>query len=417
MMRTLPEWLDWQEKLHLSSIDLGLDRIRVVAERLGLLKLHFPVITVAGTNGKGSTVAFLHAILSVQGYKTGAYTTPHILDYNERIAISGESLADDVICRAFEKIDEARGDVSLTYFEFGTLAAVLCFVEQQVDVVILEVGLGGRLDAVNLWDADLALITTIAIDHIDWLGNDRETIGREKAGIMRAGKPAVCGEPSPPASISIVAEELGTNLLQYTHDYSYQIEADSWQWEGLGLLYKNLPLPTLQGDYQVQNAAMVIAGLSRLTLNINEVSIHKGLQFAHVAGRLQVLQNSPEILLDVAHNAQAAKQLAKYLQKNKIKGKTRAIFSILCDKDVESVVLSMLPVIDEWHLVSLNDPREIPVEQLKSQLKQLNVEAVMTYRDFLSILNYVKSQSSPNDRVVIFGSFLVVSGVISVSSG
>ena len=417
MMRTLPEWLDWQEKLHLSSIDLGLDRIRVVAERLNLLKLPFPVITVAGTNGKGSTVAFLHAILSAQSYKTGSYTTPHIVDYNERIAVAGESLADEVICRAFEAIDDARGDISLTYFEFGTLAAVWCFVEQHVDVGILEVGLGGRLDAVNLWGADLALITTIAIDHVDWLGDDRETIGREKAGIMRAGKPVVCGEPSPPAVISIVAEELGAQLLQYTQDYSYQIEADCWQWEGLGLSYKNLPLPSLQGDYQVQNAAMVIAGLSRLNFNINEISIHKGLQSAYVAGRLQKLQNSPEILLDVAHNAQAAGQLAKYLQKSKIKGKTRAIFSILCDKDVESVVLSMRSVIDEWHLVSLDDSRAIPVEQLKSQLKQLNVEVVMTYRDFVSILNYVKSQSSPNDRVVIFGSFLVVSGVISVSSG
>ena len=417
MMRTLPEWLEWQEKLHLSSIDLGLDRIRVVAERLDLLNLPFPVISVAGTNGKGSTVAFLHAILSAQGYKTGAYTTPHIVDYNERISIEGKPLSDEKICQAFERINQVRGDISLTYFEFGTLAAVLCFVDQGVDVAILEVGLGGRLDAVNLWDADLALITTIAIDHVDWLGDDREVIGREKAGIMRKGKPVVCGEPSPPRSISLVANEQGAELLQYTQDYSYQVSADSWQWEGLGLLYKKLPLPSLQGDYQIQNVAMVIAGLSCLDIDINESSIRKGLKTAYVAGRLQKLQSSPEILLDVAHNAQAAQQLAKYLQKNKIKGKTRAIFSILSDKDVESVVLSMRFSIDEWHIVSLDDPRAIPIEQLKLQLEQLRLETVTSYNNFDSVLKSVKSLSTHNDRLVIFGSFLVVSGVMSVSSG
>ncbi len=416
-MRTLHEWLDWQEKLHLSSIDLGLDRIRVVAERLKLLNLPFPVISVAGTNGKGSSVAFLHAILSAQGYKTGAYTTPHIVDYNERIAIAGKPLSDESICQAFEKIDQARGDTSLTYFEFGTLAAVLCFVEQQVDVAILEVGLGGRLDAVNLWDADLALITTIAIDHVDWLGDDRETIGREKAGIMRANRPAVCGEAIPPKSIATVANELGANLFQYTQDYSYSIHNNNWQWKGFGIEYKNLPTPALLGEYQYQNAAMVIAGLSRSCIQVDESSIRQGLQTAHVAGRLQKLQNSPEILLDVAHNAQAAQQFANFLQKNEIKGKTRAIFSILCDKDLESVVLSMRSIVDEWHLIALNDSRAIPIKQLESQLNQLGLQTVSGYNDFADVLNSVKSVSSPNDRVVIFGSFLVVSGVISVSSG
>lgn len=417
-MRTLREWLDWQETLHLSSIDLGLDRIRVVAERLDLLSLPFPVITVAGTNGKGSTVAFLHAMLAAQGYKTGAYTTPHIVDYNERIAIAGEPLDDVSICRAFDKINQARGDISLTYFEFGTLAAVYCFVEQSVDIAILEVGLGGRLDAVNLWDADLALITTIDIDHVDWLGDDRELIGREKAGIMRRNKPVVCGEPSPPESISVVANERGAELLQYSRDYSFHVVKNSWSWQGLGVSYTNLPMPRLQGDYQLQNAAMVIAGLTRMKgLLLDEKSIQQGLQLAYVAGRLQKLQDAPEILLDVAHNPQAAKQLAKYLQKNKIKGKTRAIFSILSDKDLEAVVLSLRSSVDEWHLVSLNDPRAIPVEQLKSQLVQLGLNVVSSYYDFESVLNSVKSLSSPNDRLVIFGSFLVVSGITSVSSG
>lgn len=417
MMQTLNEWLAWQSTLHTHSIDLGLERIRIVAKRLAILQLPFPIITVAGTNGKGSTVAFTHAILQAQGYRTGVYSSPHIFRYNERIAIAGLAAEDETICHAFQCIEAVRGDVNLTPFEFETLAAILCFIEQQVDIAILEVGLGGRLDAVNLWDTDLALITTIAIDHIAWLGDNREAIGQEKAGIMRQGRPVVCGEPHPPASIAQSARKYGAHLAQYTQDYYYQIDADNscWHWYSDHINYTDLPLPALQGDYQIQNAALVIAGLAHLGLNIHKNSISQGLLQVQLTGRLQKLQNKPEILLDVAHNPQAAQQLALYLQKNKIKGKTRAIFSILCDKDVAAVVLNMQKDIDEWHLIALDDPRAIPVEELKLQLQQLGIKNLYSYDNFKHVLSCVKSNSSDHDRVVIFGSFLVVSGILSVS--
>ena len=416
MMQTLNEWLEWQSTLHKVNIDLGLERMRVVAKRLDILQLPFPIITIAGTNGKGSSVAFTHAILNAQGYRTGVYTSPHIIRYNERIAVAGTELNDADICQAFQIIETVRDDITLTPFEFETLAAVLCFIEQQVDIAILEVGLGGRLDAVNLWDADLALITTIAIDHTAWLGDNRELIGTEKAGIMRKQRPVVCGEAHPPVSIAAYATACGADLWQYTQDYSYQLDkAEGWNWHSNQQTYTQLPLPALQGEYQLQNAALVIAGLSRLNLTVTEQSIIQGLQQVQLAGRLQKLQDKPEILLDVAHNPQAAQQLTQYLQNNKIKGKTRAIFSILCDKDVTAVVSNMQANIDEWHLIALDDPRAIPVEKLKLQLKQLGIKNVQSYDDFKHIFSCVKSNSSHQDRVVIFGSFLVVSGILSVS--
>ena len=417
MMQTLNEWLAWQATLHNVTIELGLARIRVVAQRLDILQLPFPIITVAGTNGKGSTVALAHAMLSAAGYRTGVYTSPHILRYNERIAIAGVASPDDAICHAFEMIKAVRDEISLTSFEFETLAAILCFIEQHVDIAILEVGLGGRLDAVNLWDADLALITTIAIDHIAWLGDNREVIGTEKAGIMRSQRPVVCGEAHPPASIAASAKKCGALLWQYRQDYSYQLESDRavWHWHSDHLHYSDLPLPALQGDYQVQNAALVIAGLSRLDLTLGQSSIIQGLQQVQLIGRLQRLQHDPEILLDVAHNPQAAQQLALYLRKNKIKGKTRAIFSILCDKDVSAVVLNMHKSIDEWHLIALDDPRAIPVEKLTLQLQQLGIKDVYHYDNFKHVLSCVKSNSSHYDRIVIFGSFLVVAGILSAS--
>jgi len=433
-MRTLSEWLSWQDTLHFSKIDLGLERVRIVAERLNILKPTFPVITVAGTNGKGSTVAFLHAILTAESYRTGVYTTPHITHYNERIAVAGITASDTEICQAFEKIDQARAEISLTSFEFGTLAAMLYFFEQKVEFAILEVGLGGRLDAVNIWDADLALITTIDIDHTDWLGNDREVIGAEKAGIMRSQHPVICGEFSPPDSIALAAQQCGADLYQYGQDYHYQVDKTAWHWSSSQHSYVDLPLPALCGEYQLQNAALVIAGLLQLScttiqtestatkkfksfkFQLSQSSIVQGLQNVQLQGRLQTLTNQPEILLDVAHNPQAAAQLARYLQKNKIKAKTRAIFSILCDKDIEAVMLSMRDVIDEWHLIHLDDPRATPVEDLKSKLEELGIKNSFTgYKDFKHIFSCVKSNSAPLDRVIIFGSFLVVSGILSAS--
>lgn len=398
---TLAEWLAWQETLHLSAIDLGLDRIRQVAARLNLLTLPVPLITVGGTNGKGSTCAMLTAVLVSQGYRVGTYTSPHLLHYNERIAINGEPVADAPICAAFAAIDAVRGDISLTYFEFGTLAAVWCFAHAPVDVMVLEVGLGGRLDAVNLWDADVAIITSIGIDHVDWLGDNREVIGREKAGIMRAGKPIICGDPEPPASIAVEAERIGATLYQYGDDFDAH----------------GLPQPALLGAVQAQNAACVAQALRCLAnvLPISADNIAQGLTTVRLMGRLQKLHNQPELVVDVAHNPHAATELAKWLRDNQTTHQTHAIFSILADKDIAGVVAIMQPWIQEWHLVPLQGARAVPVETLKNTLQRLGVQApIRVYQDFHSAWDNVLFSVNKRDRVVAFGSFLVVSGMLEV---
>ena len=304
MRRNLQEWLDWQETLHLSEIDLGLERISQVARQLDLLKPAFPIITVAGTNGKGSTVAFLDEILRAQGYSTGVYTSPHLIDYNERIQVNGAQASDKNIIQAFEAIDKARfsddDETSLTYFEFSTLAAMFCFIKQDVDVVILEVGLGGRLDAANLWDATLAIITSVAIDHIEWLGDDREIIAIEKSGIMRKSAPVICGDPSPPLAIKTEAKRIGAKLIQLGVDYKFDAndtacEMDNWMWKDSEQKLC-LSLPSMEGEFQLNNASSAIAGLdaikARLPVTID--SINKGLTNASVTGRLQILRSSPE---------------------------------------------------------------------------------------------------------------------------
>ena len=391
----------WQETLHLSAIDLGLERIRQVAARLNLLSLPVPLITVGGTNGKGSTCAMLTAVLVAQGYRVGTYTSPHLLHYNERIAINGEPLADAPICEAFAAIDAARGDISLTYFEFGTLAAVWCFAHAPVDVMVLEVGLGGRLDAVNLWDADVAIITSIGIDHVDWLGDNREVIGREKAGIMRAGKPIICGDPEPPASIAVEAERIGATLYQYGDDFDAH----------------GLPQPALLGAVQAQNAACVAQALRCLAyvLPVSADNIAQGFTTVRLMGRLQKLHNQPELVVDVAHNPHAAKTLANWLQENQTLRQTHAIFSILADKDIAGVVAIMQPFIQKWHLVPLQGGRSVPVETLKSTLESCGIQVpIQVHQDFQSAWNSVLFSVNKQDRVVAFGSFLVVSGMLEV---
>ncbi|MEN9424451.1 MAG: bifunctional tetrahydrofolate synthase/dihydrofolate synthase, partial [Pseudomonadota bacterium] len=301
-MNTLDDWLRWQEHQFLTAIKLGLGRIHDVAERMDLLQLPVPVMTVGGTNGKGSTCAMLTRILMLQGYRVGTYTSPHLLRYNERIAVNAEPVSDAAICQAFAAIDHARDDIDLTYFEFGTLAAVYCFLQANVDVIVLEVGLGGRLDACNLWDADVAVITSIGIDHVDWLGSTREAIGREKAGIMRAGKPVVCGDPQPPAIIAAEAARIGAPLLQYGQDFTSA----------------GIPQPALLGDVQRQNAACVVTALQQLAerLPVSAENIHQGLQSVSLMGRMQRVHEQPEVIVDVAHNPHAAKELAAWLKKN-----------------------------------------------------------------------------------------------------
>ena len=415
MSWTLSEWLDWQEQLHLSSIDLGLDRVSKVAANMGLTKLSMPVITVAGTNGKGSTVAILDSIYRAAGYQTGCYTSPHLLRYNERICLSDSQATDEDICEAFEAINIARGEISLTYFEFGTLGAAYLFQKHQIDVAIFEVGLGGRLDAVNLWDADIALVTNIDIDHVDWLGDDREQIGVEKAGIMRNGKTVVCGDTNPTDSMQSEAKRIGANLLQQGVDFSWIAGANDWSY-----LYKDndpirYPKPSLRGKFQLDNAASAVTLVNSFKhkLPISNTHISQGLEKAVVLGRLQKLADSPEILVDVAHNPQSAAALADFLANNTIKGKTVALFSALIDKDLEGIVKPVSAYFEEWHIAQLDGSRAYQNDQLLSELKSLGLQKpIKSHTNFKTAIKSLQNQLKSQDRVVAFGSFLVVSGVM-----
>lgn len=400
-MKTLDDWLRWQETQFLTEIKLGLDRIRCVAGRMGLLSVPVPLLTVGGTNGKGSTCAMLTRILLLQGYKVGTYTSPHLLRYNERIALNGVPVRNAEICAAFAAIDKARDDIDLTYFEFGTLAAVWCFVQAKVDVIVLEVGLGGRLDACNLWDADVAIITSIGIDHVEWLGDTREAIGYEKSGIMRAGKPVVCGDPQPPASIASEAARIGAHLWQLGRDFSVE----------------HVPQPALVGDVQRQNAAVLVTALQRLAdkLPVSPAAIAEGLATVRLMGRMQRIQAEPEVILDVAHNPHAATELAAWLKRNPVNGKTFAIFSILADKDIAGVLEVMATQVDEWHLVALPSKRAVSQAALLQRMREHGIQvSIHSHSDFQAAWDVVGLLTKKHDRVVAFGSFLVVSGVLEI---
>lgn len=414
----LAEWLAWQETLHVATIDLGLERIAQVAARLQLMKPVFPIITVAGTNGKGSTVALLSCILQAAGYRVGSYTSPHILRYNERITLNSLPVEDELLLKAFTAIELAREQVSLTYFEFGTLAALWIFAETKVDVAVLEVGLGGRLDATNLWDADVAIITAIGIDHVEWLGHNRELIGREKAGIARAGKPLVCGDPHPPQSIREFAEEKGAQLLQLAEDFTVeQVTAEQFTVhlkpsEMMREQVWQLPRPRLQGSVQLNNAACAVVALACLAPRLPPLSLpalQQGMLNATIVGRLQKLQSQPEVWIDVAHNAHAAKNLANWLENNPITGKTYVIFSILADKDVSGVIRALQDKVDEWHIFPLDSPRAASISSLESEFASACVYNFQVYPDIYHAWKTLSMQLASIDRVVIFGSFLVVS--------
>lgn len=416
---SLNEWLSWQESLHWAEIDLGLDRLREVATAMDLLELPFPIITVAGTNGKGSTVAMLDAILRAQGYQTGASTSPYLYRYNERIKLSGEEASDALICAAFQAIDEARGEVSLTYFEFATLAAIWIFMHEQVEVAVLEVGMGGRLDAVNLWDSDVAVITSIGIDHIKWLGDNREAIGREKAGIMRSRRPVVCGDLKPPKSIAAQAKKIDAILYQAGEDFTWRVtdsQSGEWQLRATARQWLALPAPALKGDFQMNNAAVAILALwalqtVRTRLTVTDEAIKKGLQSVRLPGRLEQIQQYPTVILDVAHNAHAAKQLAAWLAANPVNGKTCALFSMLNDKDIEDVARVMDEVIDQWFVAGIDDARGLTAQDLleKMHLSEASLEKVSISPTLESAWSLCKKQAKDADRIIVFGSFLVLS--------
>jgi dihydrofolate synthase/folylpolyglutamate synthase len=410
----LADWLAWQETLHPNAIDLGLDRLQRTLDRLGWQRPACPVITVAGTNGKGSCVALTARILREAGYRVGTFTSPHLLRYNERIAIDGVEVADEALIAAFERIDAARGDDTLTFFEFNAAAALLVFADARPDAVVLEVGMGGRLDAVNVVDADVALVTSIDLDHCDWLGHDRETIGREKAGIFRAGRPAIFGARDMPASIRESAQQVGADLQQLGRDFDWVRSGDRWTWRGRAGEQRDLPAPALQGEIQYNNAAAVLAALEALEarLSVPRSAIERGLQTVTLPGRFQVLhQSSPrsiEWILDVAHNPAAAHTLAAQLAARKDGGRTIAVCGVLSDKDVEGIVGELRSSFDAWVIVGLQGARALAPEALAARVRNVGAHVEAIAADVVAGCLAAEALAQAGDRIVVFGSFLAV---------
>lgn len=401
----LQQWLEWQAGLNPSEIDLGLERLRRIATRP---RPTGTVITVAGTNGKGSSVALLVSILEAAGYRVGAYTSPHLIRYNERIRIDGAPVSDAALCEAFDWVDRARGDIPLTFFEFGTLAAFRLFDLRAPEVLVLEVGLGGRLDAVNLIDPHVALITHIGIDHVDWLGPDRETIGLEKAGILRPGRPAVLGDPDPPAAVLHTARDLDVALYRAGRDFGFARRDANWLWWGPDGERLILPCPALAGDHQLENAAAVLTALRHAPLDRqpDNDTIASGLRRATLAGRFQRLAGAVEHVLDVAHNVDGARVLARQLQLDPPGGRTIAVAGLLRDKQAAGVFDVLWPQVDEWHLAPTEGARGQSAELLKGLAP--DPERVRSHGSIDAALMEADDRAEAGDRVLIFGSFQLI---------
>ena len=416
MPSSLAEWLAYIERQHPKSIDMGLERVRAVATRLGLKRPAKKTITVGGTNGKGSTVAFIEAIARAAGWRVGAYTSPHLLAYNERVRIDGRDVDDAALVDAFAAVEAARGDTPLTYFEYGTLAALWLFERARLDLAVLEVGLGGRLDAVNMVDADVAVITTVDLDHQDWLGEDREAIGREKAGIARAWKPLVLGEDDPPSSVLGHAYAIGASAIRANCDFFFARLPDAvgepprWRWREVGW-HVDLPLPRLVAPSQLRNAATALAALRALKRPLPKPAIAGGMARAYVSGRLQRLERAGvEIVVDVAHNPQAARELAAWLAAEPAKGRTLAVFAALADKDVAGVARALEGGIDAWFLAGLEaaGPRGGSVDALAVRLQGTAAAAGERQANVANALATARAHARAGDRILVFGSFHTV---------
>ena len=410
----LDNWLARLEKLHPNAIELGLDRVRQVKDALGLVP-DFPLIIVGGTNGKGSTCAYLEAILSAAGYKTGLYTSPHLQRYNERVRIAGKDASDAELVAAFEKVDAARGDTSLTYFEFGTLGAMTRFIDAGVDVAILEVGLGGRLDAVNVFDADAAIVTSVDLDHMEYLGDTREKIGFEKAGIYRAGRPAICADPVPPASLLEHARKIGADVWCVNRDFFAGREAGRWTYRGPSQVWSALPLPGMAGPYQLGNATGALAALEaiRARLPVGAAAIGRGLVAARAPGRFQRIAGAPDVILDVAHNPEAARALAATLREQAISGRTLAVVGMLADKDADAVFSALAGEIDAWWTCTPDSPRAREAGALAAILAAHAGSApVRVQQDVRAALDEARIEAREGDRILVFGSFYTVAAVL-----
>ncbi|HSD17621.1 MAG TPA: bifunctional tetrahydrofolate synthase/dihydrofolate synthase [Thermomonas sp.] len=407
--RTLADWLDHIERQHPKSIALGLERVREVAARMGLAKPARRVITVGGTNGKGSTVAFIETIARAHGWRTGAYTSPHLLRYNERVRIDGVDADDAALAAGFEAVEAARGDTPLTYFEYGTLCALWLFSRQPLDLVVLEVGLGGRLDAVNIVDADVAVVTTVDLDHQDWLGDDIEAIGLEKAGIARPFKPLVLGDDDPPASVLRHAYAIGAQAWRIANDFFAEpIDAATWRWREVGHAM-SLPRPALDAPVQLRNAACAVAAMRALPGRIDRQAFAEGIANAQVAGRLQRFRHGEaEVVVDVGHNPQAARALAAWLRAQP-RRRTLAVYAALADKDAAGVVAALADEVDGWYLAGMEDagPRGQDAAALRQRLAGTAAATAGTYAGPDAALDAALQASEPGGRVLVFGSFHV----------
>lgn len=418
MSPTLADWLERLEKQHPWAIDLGLERVRDVHARLGLQRPAPQVITVGGTNGKGSTVAFIEAIARAAGLRVGAYTSPHLLAYNERIRIDGADADDASIVAAFEAVEAARGDVSLTYFEVGTLAALWLFERAPLDLAILEVGLGGRLDATNIVDADAAVITTVDLDHQDWLGDDVEAIGFEKAGIARAWKPLVLGDDDPPSSVLRHAWAIGAKAIRIGCDFFFERIEDGWRWRELGHEVE-LPMPALAAPAQLRNAAVAIAALRALDLPVDDDALRRGVSAARVAGRLQTLRRDGiDYVLDVAHNPQAARQVAGWLAAAPAV-RTVAVFAALGDKDAAGIATALAPQVAHWHLAGLpgHGSRAVDADVLASRLPARIAAEATRSADVATALRRAREDVQAGGRILVLGSFHTIADALRELDG
>jgi dihydrofolate synthase/folylpolyglutamate synthase len=418
--QTLQDWLAHCEQLHPTTIDLGLDRVRTVAERMGI-RFACPVITVAGTNGKGSTCAMLESILMQAGYRTGVYTSPHLVHFEERLRLSGDPVNAAKLIAAFACVERARcqndQNISLTYFEFSTLAILEVMKQSALDVVILEVGLGGRLDAVNIIEPDCAIITSIDLDHMALLGESREAIGYEKAGIMRTGKPVVVSDPLPPQSVLDRALEVGADLWRVGQDFNVSGDKQQWNWAGRGRRYSGMAYPALRGANQLVNAGGVLAALTALRdrLPVTAQAVRNGFVFAELPGRFQIVPGQPTLVLDVAHNPHAAAALALNLDAMGFFPTTHAVFGAMADKDVGALLKRLNPLVDKWYFTDLPTARAASAPELMQAWQAQNTRkdaSASTHPDPESALQAALAGADPTDRIVVFGSFYTVGGVV-----
>jgi dihydrofolate synthase / folylpolyglutamate synthase len=416
---TLGGWLAYIETQHPSAIAMGLERVREVRSRMSSA-IACPVVTVGGTNGKGSTCAMLESMFVHAGHRTGVYTSPHLMRYNERVRIGGEPLDDADLVDALNAVEDARAGTPITYFEYGTLAALWLFAREPIDVLILEVGLGGRLDAVNVVDADVSVVTGVDIDHVEYLGPTREEIGREKAGIFRAGRPAVCGDRAPPASLVEHARSLGARLLLIGRDFDCTAESTTqWRYWGPGGSRFGLPLPALRGRYQLSNAACALAVVDALRerLPIPASAVRDALVGVELAGRFHVLPGRPTIVLDVAHNPQAARALAATLGDMGFHPRTHAVLGMLADKDIDGVVRAVAPRVDRWHVAPVPGPRGAGAARLREALigAGVSLQAVIAHDDVATAFAAARGEADEADRIIVFGSFLTVAAALAAA--